>query len=265
MPRSSVPYPYIIPPIDLTRARQKVRPQEAHEFLLIESLLRTTEMIDLYKRDKAGFNSYWKHNHGIFSRDPLCGSHHALIIDDRHLEEELLKFGYLDVGLGILDLGRFSRLQPGKELRYGPVVLGGPLDGGAKACALLLRSQDSKFLHLRLDLSHPPEAILERLRVLLHQKWKHAGDVGTQGVSGRLKPEAVAIKKIETRLKYLRCYDLQREGKKVEEIADIMYKGLDNSLGNASQALHRAKELIRSAEDSRTIKFLLAQSVPPLV
>ncbi len=258
MPRPSAPFPYTIPLIDLTRARQKVRSQEAHEFLLVESLLRTGEMVDLYKRDKAGFKSYWKHNHGIFSRDPLSGSHHALILRDKRLEAELLRFGYLDVGLGILDLGRFARLEPGEELRHGSIILGGPFDGGTKASALLLKSQDPQFIHLRLDLSHPPEAILERLRGLLHQAWEDAGKVKKRGMNRRLKPEAVSIKKIETRLKYLRCYDLQQGGKTVEQIADIMYEGLDNRLGNASQALNRAKKLIRSAERSRTIQFLLA-------
>lgn len=215
-------------------------------------------MLKLYQRDKSGFDSYWKHYHGVFSRAPLSGSHHALITHDKQLDEKLLRFGYLDVGLGILDLGRLARLQPGEELRHGSVVIGGPFDGGAKECALRLRSQNPQFLHLRLDLSHPPEAILGRLSVLLHQAWKSAGNITKKGIDGRLKPKAVPIKKIETRMKFLQCYDLQQEGRTVEQIADIMYKGLDNRVGNASQALNRAKEMIRSAGRSRTIKFLLA-------
>ncbi|MGE5712032.1 MAG: hypothetical protein ACM34B_17805, partial [Nitrospira sp.] len=76
-------YPYQILPVDKRRIKSKVRRVEAGQFLLVETLLRTPKLIRLYKRDKQQFQSYWRDHCGIFSYDPLGGSHHSLVLPDK--------------------------------------------------------------------------------------------------------------------------------------------------------------------------------------
>jgi hypothetical protein len=254
---SASQYPYSIPPVDLKQVHSKVRPLSAHEFFLVEALLRTPKIIKLYKHDKTAFDAYWRDNHGELSRNPLAGSHHLLILKDRQFEQELLRIGYLDVGLGILDLGTIARLPRGAALRHGPIEIVGSYDG-ARECALRLRSTNPQFLHLRLDLSHPPQAILERLELILDAQCRRVRGKRKKDVSALLQREAVSLKKIETYMRYLRCYDLQREGLPIDQIANKVYAGSDNRDGTTAQALRRARALIRSVGLTRRVPFLLA-------
>jgi hypothetical protein len=252
--KSSNCYPYVIPSVDLSRIKSKVRPLEGHEFILVETLLRSQKIIKLYKRDKQAFHAYWAMHHGILSQDPLRGSHHSLLIPNRRLDNKLREFGYLDTGLGILDLGTIARIPVGKIERMGSVRLIGPIDGGARECQLRLQCNSSRLLHIQLDLSYPTEVIIDALRSELHKRGRNK----FKSVKRSHFPvESVSRSWIETRLKYLRCYDLQQNGRSVAQIANEVYGDRDNAEGNTAQALRRARKMIRSAARNRTIPFEL--------
>lgn len=255
-------YPYHIPSIDHTKIQSKVRRIEANQFLLIETLLRTPEILDLYGRSKKEFESYWRNYHGIFSHDPLGGSHHCLLFGpDKELKEKLLQMGYLDTGLGVLDLGAVAKLEPGTVVRHGSIVLQGPMYGGAEECRIRLQGQDPRFLHLRIDISHPPSAIIESLRDLLEDRHNAIKEPLPNAAEPKAQINATPKKEIVTKLEYFRCYDLQQEGKRVEEIADIMSKERGDVAGYGveytTKALARVRRMIKDVQTS-------TRHLPPL-
>jgi hypothetical protein len=253
-------YPYTILPVDQSRIKPKLRPIEADQFLLVETLLRTPKIIELYERDKQAFQSYWNERHGIFSTNPLGGSHHSLVIPDKKIEQKLREMGYVDVGLGMLDLGIVAKLPPMTNVHHDSIVLVGPANGGAAECTLRLQGRNPRFLQLHLDVSHPPEAIIDRLRPLLRARYEA---IKRRPSVRRFTYEAVPKAQIVTKLKFFRCYDLQRppHNRTIQEIAEIVYKDQSNTKGsaegNTKQALARARAMIRSVADTGRLPLTL--------
>jgi hypothetical protein len=241
------PYPYDIRAIDQSKIKARVSPAAFEKFCLIETLLRMPEVTRLYNEEREEFDRYWRYYHGIFGYNPVKGSHHALICRrDRDLEQKLLQLGYIDVDLGIIDLGNIFKLAPETVFRHGDIDLVGPTFGGEAECNTFLQSNDPRYLHLRLDTTRPPAAIWEAIKPLLTARYKIS-------IAGRRRSTSKAIPKseIKTFLEYFRCFDLRRSGLKVREIADIVARERDDSKGAADeyakQALRRSRKKITSA------------------
>jgi hypothetical protein len=246
----------------MERIVSSIRPAEANEFLLIEALLRSPKIIEAYGQHQETFKSIWK-EHGAFSQDPLAGSHHALLWNDAELDAKLLELGYVDVGLGILDLGIIAKLPKEKHVHHNDLWFHGPHLGGEAECIARLRRSNPRYLHLQLDLSHPPETILTRLRNLLDKGREALSKQPYKGT--KLKPvktgffsssRAVTKDKIVGKLKMLQCYDRKQQNRSIRSIANEVYGDSDAGESSASMAIYRVKKMIASVNSDEYVPKL---------
>jgi len=230
-------YPYTIQPIPLggvplkkvaksALADSKLNPLQVEEFFRIEALLRSMEMMDLYRKHKAeadrevlayrkakGYVSFvmgnllWKRFDIPDGWTILAGAHHRLILKE-----------WLIVPSGITDLREFR-----PDLR----------EKDPKAWIDHLLDNPSRFLLLALDLSQPAKALLNRLYPILikrHMKTK--------------KPRQYDV---QVWANYFKCYDLHVDQELTyRDIAAEVYP--NQSEDSVAKAVKAVRVLIAQTE-----------------
>ncbi len=209
MPRKSaktLPYK-ILPFSGDIKLTSKCSPIARHEFFRIEALLRSEPVMSAYMHGGEQALHRSLRDFGIIGHQPLRGTHHALLNSDNH--QSPVPPGYLDRKLGIIDLGVLAKLPPNSAVHSEGMTIYGPQDGEAE-CLSYLREENSRFLCLLLDVSHPPTAIKDRLFEIL--KDRHAA------YAAALKPERISLyqriqranhfKEVKAWLHAFQCYDL---------------------------------------------------------
>lgn len=252
--RNGYPYPAKLFPGDPPKIGNPP-PRCVNEYFLIEALLRSEPVMAAYNHGGepaliAKFRDY-----GIIGQNPLRGSHRALLSRpsiDKALDKKLAELGYVAMDLGILDLGILATLPPRVQIHHDNMILCGPTDGLAD-CLAYLQNRNPRFLCLRIDTRQPVETIIKRLRPLLKEKHRQAQAVPLPAWLAfyeRLKK--TPVRKIESWLDYLRCYDRFQKGESTVAAGEAVYgKRGDGSKAtdNANSAKRRVRGLIKSADE----------------
>ena len=187
--------------------------------------------------------------YGVVDHDPLRGTHHALLFEpreDREWERKVTRLGYVDMSLGILDLGILAKLPPNEYVHHDNLTLCGANDGLAD-CLAYLRDCSSRFVCLRIDAAQPVETILKRLRLLLRERHKLIEQSPhNAGFYDRL--EKTPFRNIKAWLEYLRCYDLFQGGQTNEDVGSQVYPRDFIATAKANTAIRRVRFVIQHAE-----------------
>jgi hypothetical protein len=259
-------FPFIQFNIDRLKSPFGHRPHKVNEFFLIEFLLRSSRIRALYSEEngKQKFQAILRQR-GIHSQDPLSGSHHHLLIESEKFADEMGELGYLDVGLGILDLGKIFSLPPGYETNCDGMVLRGSFYGGEEECRSRLRMSDPlrnrRALSLYCELNHPPDVIWKRLRPILHARHEEATRQasGKEAMQVRHSSEQEIrdnqrphfnIRNVRTWLEYLYCYDYSKfENKTYGDIGALVYGKKKSATDSAKKAVKRVGQKILYVEE----------------
>jgi len=241
-------YPYKILPFSGDHSKiGKPPPIFVNEYFLIEALLRSEKVMEVYEQGGEHALITKFREYGVVGHNPLHGSHHALLSKpelDKEWGEKIAQLGYVDMCLGILDLGILATLPPNVNIHHRNLMLCGPKDGLAD-CLAYLRCDNPRFICLRIDTRHPVETIIKSLRPLLQERHKLLPD-NLVGFYDRL--QKTPFRKSKAWLEYLQCYDLFQSGKTTEATGKQVYNGNDNESDRANLAIRRVKFLIKYAE-----------------
>jgi hypothetical protein len=275
-------YPYQIPPLEYLKESNpnKLDPWEVQEFFRIESLLRSSEVIQLYKK------TYSPAEKGHALTD-------SLYIKYRVVPGWLVLRGYHHSLMREYPRGKDSETQPFRrsgltDLRTSHKRNSTTPDGGEKSWQYLkssILSNDPRFIYLRIDASYPTKIIMEALRKRIKQQKNEIEETpddsewfrnqykeprpGTSFSHIQRRSKTVYKFDVPAWIDYFTCYDLRHfEAKTFGVIARKVY-GSSNKRDNAEKAHDRVKELIKYAESNNwppPANFLNKKlpSIPPL-
>lgn len=249
-------YPYKIKPFKgKVEDSTKIPSKRLNEFFLIETLLRSDEAITAYKQGGApGLMAVYK-KYNVFYQDPLKGTHHSLLSRSssagKGWPKKLAKRGYVDIQLGILDLGARATLLSEATIGNRSVVFY-DTGGGENECLSYLRNSNPRFLCLRLDTAQPPEVIIQRLRPLLRARHNKSKNDPLRNRFTKLDYRASqrVSRDIDTWIRYFQCYDLWKQGETITTIADRIYSDSKDSWQIVNRALLRVKQMINTVEST---------------
>jgi len=275
------PYPYQILPVEIfdPKTEGNLDQWEVLEFFRIEALLRSSEVMTLYKKkprkpcpDSTRISDSLLMNFAVpFGWNVLEGFHHLSLIPGGMDKAGVNVYKEQPNRLsGILDLKSWF-LHPPEDLppdwfTSQPKDMQIDLSPTGDLKKTILASGE-RYLYLRIDTAYPPHTILKAMENLIKPRHK------IQGVENPAKlpdfkilsPDEVIriipthptkkspIQDIPVWLKYFKCYDLhQCEGLSFGVIAKSVYpteeaKNKVNAQDHAKKAFRRVKRLIHDA------------------
>jgi hypothetical protein len=224
-------------------------------YFQIEALLRSDEAAHAYRRSRKAFLSFFR-EYG-FNGDPLAGEHHVLMRADNdpkdpHVEDDLVRAGFIrnpitgSAEVDILDLETLIHLGPS----------GWWPKGGGRELLHNLQSPRPRFIHVRLDVSKTPTALIDALRPFLKAKHDQfmqspAQEPPEQRYRQNMNP---AFRDVEAWIKYFQCYDILRRDQ-------LSYVRIARKIYGARCPQDQAKKAIGRVE--RVIKDAVANNWPP--
>lgn len=247
-------YPYPILPLNPEpKAYRRLPPEMVNLYFRIEALLRSEKAAHAYRRGRKAFQSFL-HEYEI-PCDPLAGEHHALMqadYDSEHANDDLARAGFIrnpktgSVEDDILDLQIVVQLGPSP---WWP-------KGGATELLRALQVPRPRFIHVRLDVSKTPSALIQALRPFLEAKHKQflqsqAQDPIEQWHRQNMKP---AFRDVQAWIKYFQCHDLRRRDQ-------LSYGLIARKIYGAQRARDKAEKAILRVE--RVIADAVANTWPP--
>ena len=242
-------YPYPILPLNPEpKSYRRLPPQMVNLYFQIEALLRSDEAAHAYRRGREAFLSFFR-DYG-FNGDPLAGEHHVLMqadydSEDPNGDEDWGRAGFVrnpktgSIEKDIVDLQTLIHLGPSP---WWP-------KGGATELLHALQAPRPRFIHVRLDVSQTPSALIQALRPFLDAKHEQllqspAQEPLEQQHRQNMKP---AFREVEAWIKYFQCYDLRcRDQLSYVRIARKIY-GARCTQDRAKKAILRVKRVIRDA------------------
>jgi len=260
--KSSKGYPYRIIAFRDAPAKN-LQPIRVNEFLMIEAILRSEETISRYRESFSQLGALGGRKalvdilkrYGIVGHDPLKATHHVLLKakassprNENKWNKKMASLGHLGGNSKILDMGVLAKLPPHFSISDDMGTLYGPVSGEAD-CLAYLKSNNPRFLCLRLDTSYAPSAIIDDLRALLqarHKQFKHARFTGP--FSHLYEMQQPRIRDIQAWLQYLHCYDLQKKGHSIDDIADQVFPESRDSVARTNQGLQSVRNMIKAVQ-----------------
>ena len=172
--------------------------------------------------------------------DALNGSHHIFLVQNTSPWHDQRR-GFTDV----VELVERERTKT---------------DDVLKEC----QRQRDRYLLLKVDLAHPPQALLKKLGAIFKARHKTALDSIIQEVvcvsnvlpyytptNPRQKPFVNGYDGVVTWLNYLKCYDMRKcEGLTYGSIAEKIY-GSKSKRDIAEKAVRRVEQIIAAAESQK--------------
>lgn len=245
---------------------KNLNPWDIQEFFRIEALLRSPNVMALYKTiDPAAINSWTEDSldvaymiHVSTRWRVLWGGHHWLVGRGAGIVGELT---------GIVGEGGGGITNLKKEFEFNRANSGtGPKERWLKYFGDALRADNPTFLYLQINAKDPKQKLLMTIAKMIDQQKKEikkmpvASEWFRSQHKENLKPgdrryyqwrktKTVIKFDIQTWIDYFRCYDLRQcKGKTFGQIAGTVYGDSKTKYDAAEKAVKRVRILIWYAE-----------------